>query len=131
MGSQSIGERVLDSIIDEHGPDAVQAAVGTWIANQHRDRARLLMSRDRKPARAPHYLAFVRQLPCCVCGSPEPNDPHHWGPRGMGSKTDDFRTVPLCRRCHDRIHDGRDQCKDFNARIVNTLVKYLRIVEGV
>jgi len=56
------------------------------------------------PARSEPYLRFVRQQPCCACSAPGPSDPHHFGRRGMGQKTDDYRTVPLCRRCHDRWH---------------------------
>jgi hypothetical protein len=39
-----------------------------------------------------------------VCCRPAPSDPHHVGRRGVGQKTDDYRTVPLCRRCHDEFH---------------------------
>lgn len=56
------------------------------------------------PVRHERYLAFVRSKPCCFCFAPAPSDPHHFGPRGMGTKTDDLRVVPLCRRCHDQWH---------------------------
>jgi len=59
-----------------------------------------------KPARSGKYLDYVRALPCCSCGARGPSDPHHYGPRGVGQKTDDTRTVPLCRRCHDVFHDS-------------------------
>lgn len=51
------------------------------------------------------FLAFVRQKPCCVCSAPAPSDPHHFGSRGIGRKTDDLRCVPLCRKHHDEFHD--------------------------
>lgn len=57
--------------------------------------------------RAPAYLAFVREQPCCWCGHRAPSDPHHFGPRGIGRKADDLHTVPLCRACHDHFHDHR------------------------
>lgn len=57
-----------------------------------------------KPARSERYLAFVRAKSCCSCKAAGPSDPHHFGGRGMGQKTDDFRTVPLCRFCHDQWH---------------------------
>jgi hypothetical protein len=58
------------------------------------------------PKRSSAYLRYVRQQACVGCGAPAPSDPHHWGARGMGQKTDDYRTVPLCRRCHDHFHQG-------------------------
>lgn len=57
-----------------------------------------------KPDRDRGYLVYVREHPCCACTAPAPSDPHHYGPRGMGQKTDDYRTVPLCRGCHDCFH---------------------------
>jgi hypothetical protein len=57
-----------------------------------------------RPHRSPAYLAFVREHACCACGAEGPSDAHHFGPRGLGEKTDDFRTAPLCRRCHDEWH---------------------------
>lgn len=54
--------------------------------------------------RSETYMAFVRRDPCCGCGAPGPSDPHHFGSRGVGQKTDDRRTVPLCRKCHDEFH---------------------------
>lgn len=59
----------------------------------------------RPPLRSPAYLAFVREQPCCVCRAPAPSDPHHFGPRGIGQKTDDRRTAPLCADCHRCFHD--------------------------
>lgn len=60
------------------------------------------------PTRNERYLAFVREHDCCACGADGPSDPHHWALKGkgggMGTKADDFRTVPLCRACHDYYH---------------------------
>lgn len=60
------------------------------------------------PVRSREYMDFVKEHPCCVCSSSPPSDPHHFGPagtKGMGLKTDDLRTVPLCRGCHDQFHN--------------------------
>jgi len=57
------------------------------------------------PVRSAGYLEHVRAQACCGCSASAPSDPHHYGPRGLGQKTDDLRTVPLCRRCHDGFHD--------------------------
>jgi hypothetical protein len=70
------------------------------------------------PRRSKSYLAFVRKLDCCNCGTPGPSDPHHEGKRGVGQKTSDMLVVPLCRRCHSiytdenqlpRCVDGKDR----------------------
>lgn len=62
-----------------------------------------------KPVRSAKYLAWIREFNCVVCDAPPPNHPHHYAGRsgvgGMGEKTDDYRTVPLCWRCHRKIHD--------------------------
>lgn len=60
--------------------------------------------KPRPPLRLEAYLARVRQMECCMCHAPPPSDPHHYGPRGVGQKTDDVRVVPLCRGCHEALH---------------------------
>ncbi len=56
---------------------------------------------------SPAYLAYVRQHPCCLCGRSEGIEAHHWSHHGsvMGSKVDDYRTVPLCTEHHRYWHD--------------------------
>jgi hypothetical protein len=58
------------------------------------------------------YLAYVRGLPCLICGYPR-SDPAHlrsaarqYGKRqcGMGEKPDDRWVLPLCRHHHDEQH---------------------------
>ena len=70
------------------------------------------------PRRSKHYLAFVRKLDCCNCGTPGPSDPHHEGKRGVGQKTSDMLVVPLCRRCHSAITDENQlpRCVDGKDR---------------
>lgn len=48
------------------------------------------------------YLAYVRNHPCCRCGTDQGVVPHHWSHHGASTskKTDDYRTVPLCDPCH-------------------------------
>ena len=57
--------------------------------------------------RSEPYLAYVRKHHCCLCGAPGPSEPHHWSHHGgvMGSKVDDYRTVPLCTEHHRYWHD--------------------------
>lgn len=58
------------------------------------------------PARDRVYQRWIASLPCCHCGSRHRVDAHHWAPkRGIAQKVDDYRTVPLCRVCHDHVHD--------------------------
>jgi hypothetical protein len=59
------------------------------------------------PLRSRSHLALVRDLPCAYCSAPPPSDPHHYGPHGTGTKTSDYRVVPLCRVDHDRFHATR------------------------
>lgn len=49
----------------------------------------------------------LRALPCCQCHAPPPSDVAHanWGQfgKGMGIKSDDEYTIPLCRACHKNL----------------------------
>lgn len=56
--------------------------------------------KPHKPSRSAAYLQHVRRHDCCNCGAFGPSDPDHVGPRGVGQKTSDYLTIPLCRFCH-------------------------------
>ena len=60
--------------------------------------------------RSPKYLRFIREQRCVSCGA-TPSEAHHLkGVRylsGVGLKAGDNYAVPLCRRCHSRLHEGR------------------------
>ena len=57
------------------------------------------------PSRSPQHLAFIRSLPCLVCGSRRNVEAAHFpGARGMGQKRSDFETGPLCRIHHAEQH---------------------------
>lgn len=52
------------------------------------------------------YTRWVKTRPCCGCGE-RSDDPHHiigHGQGGMATKSHDFFTIPLCRKCHDALH---------------------------
>jgi len=58
--------------------------------------------------RSEQYLAFVRSLPCSVCGI-SGCDAHHviglgWGLSGMGLTAPDSFALPLCRAHHQEVH---------------------------
>lgn len=84
------------------------------------------------PRRSKAYLAFVRKLDCCNCGTPGPSDPHHEGKRGVGQKTSDLLVVPLCRRCHSIYTDENQlpQCVDGKDRGRFDREGSLRILHG-
>lgn len=130
-----LGRKVLSDFEERLGPELVAALVGAWLGKHHRERPRLMYARPEAPARAQHYLAFVREQDCAWCQSPGTGviHAHHHGPRGMGQKTDDYRTVPLCARCHNQEHAGayldNGEERDIYAAQIDTLVRYLRIVE--
>lgn len=60
--------------------------------------------------RSATYLAFVRSLPCCVCGG-KADSAHHltglWNLSGVALKAPDQYSIPVCdgpAGCHRRIH---------------------------
>lgn len=55
------------------------------------------------------YLDWVKTQPCECCQQPS-DDPHHligWGQGGMGTKSHDIFTIPLCRKHHNELHHDR------------------------
>lgn len=55
--------------------------------------------RASKPLRDRKLLAWVRSLPCAVCGW-RGVESAHTGPHGIGQKASDDTAIPLCRRDH-------------------------------
>ena len=56
-----------------------------------------------KPWRSKKYMEWVSSQPCCIIGTPGPNDPHHENIPGhgtMGGKCGDDRCVPLAHHLH-------------------------------
>ena len=56
--------------------------------------------RASKPVRDPAYLRFIRALPCVACLRTWSVEAAHTGAHGIGQKSCDLKTIPLCRRCH-------------------------------
>ena len=52
--------------------------------------------------------AYVRTLPCAVCGKPGPSHCHHIKGvghlSGAGMKAPSWATIPLCCGCHWALH---------------------------
>jgi hypothetical protein len=54
-----------------------------------------------KPARNWKYRAWIRSLPCAVCGLEPAGEAAHTGSDGgMSQKASDYSCVPLCSDCH-------------------------------
>jgi hypothetical protein len=57
--------------------------------------------------RRTQHLAFVRQLPCVVCGKPAPSEAAHvrsGSDAGAGMKSSDRYSISLCTECHAQQH---------------------------
>jgi hypothetical protein len=61
------------------------------------------MYRAVKPVRNPDYTRFIKRLPCANCLRTWNVDPCHTGAHGMGQKSCDLKTIPLCRTCHQEF----------------------------
>ena len=44
------------------------------------------------------HMGRVKTCPCVICGRAGPSDAHHC--RSDGMARDDFKTIPLCKECH-------------------------------
>jgi hypothetical protein len=66
-----------------------------------------------KPIRSARYLAWIRTLPCLVCGRTAGVKAAHTGPHGIAQKSADNSAVPLCARHH---RTGRDSYHKLGAR---------------
>ena len=60
----------------------------------------------KKQREALWHVKLVKTLPCCACGKPAPNDPHHLMrgvERGTSMTAAGRYTIPLCRQHHTEI----------------------------
>ena len=71
-------------------------------------RARKGQARRSRAWRSPQYLAWVRTLPCCVCGAQGGNEAHHikgvGHHSGAGMKAGDDLSMALCAEHHRELH---------------------------
>ncbi|MHC4930541.1 MAG: HNH endonuclease [Planctomycetota bacterium] len=58
---------------------------------------------------------------CYECGGPHECD-HHVIPRSLGGK----KTVPLCERCHDIVHDKRHNRRDSLRALASAAIQRKR-----
>lgn len=66
---------------------------------------RLKMSLEKlKRYQNKNHIELIRDLPCMVCGSSPPSDPHHWKSRGSGGSDHLNNLVSLCHNDHVLFH---------------------------
>ncbi len=66
-----------------------------------------------RPQRNHRYLAWIRTLPCLVCGARRGIEASHTGPHGLGQKSPDSSAIPLCAKHH---RTGNDSYHRLGAR---------------
>lgn len=70
------------------------------------------------PARDERYKAWIRTLPCEICGR-HAQAAHTGNDGGMGEKPSDYTCIPLCAKCHitgkHAYHNSKMGKKAFEA----------------
>jgi hypothetical protein len=69
--------------------------------------------RTARPVRHPKYLAWIRTLPCLICGASRGIEASHTGPHGLGQKSPDTSAIPLCTKHH---RSGKDSYHKLGPR---------------
>jgi len=75
--------------------------------------------KPQKPPPAGGHMAWVKTLPCCVCGRAGPSDAHHVIHDRYGTRrASDWEVVPLCREHHlggtSAIHTGKETWREHH-----------------
>lgn len=63
----------------------------------------------KKEERDEGYLEYIRTRPCIICGIQHRSEAHHIRDvrtAGMGIKSPDWYSIPLCHKCHMNIAHG-------------------------
>ena len=86
------------------------------------------------------HLDFIRLLYCCSCGHPPKNDPHHVQSNpcdgtgnhksGKNVKVSDYKTIPLCRLCHTKMHIKGEKLFFLDMDKLHKLTDELATVSG-
>ena len=58
------------------------------------------------PVRSEDYKRWIRSWPCLVCATRRNIEASHTGAHGIGQKSSDLQTVPLCKEHHNELHQG-------------------------
>jgi hypothetical protein len=76
---------------------------------------------DKRDGQSERHLELIRQLPCCCCGQAG-GEAHHLklgtGERGMGLRSTDKWTVPMCNWEHGEVEraGSKNEWKWFERR---------------
>ncbi len=73
------------------------------------------------------YKRWVKTQPCACCGKPA-DDPHHLighGQGGMGTKSHDIFTLPLCREHHNELHADPLAFEEKHGSQVDLIFRFL------
>lgn len=86
-------------------------------------------------SRDAQYLDWIRSLPCALCGHPSPSDPHHTASGGVSKTGSDYSAIPVCRCCHNDIHQHYAKGGFCRPELLEQLIEslqhnYLTTVKG-
>ncbi|EJG6331219.1 TPA: DUF968 domain-containing protein [Escherichia coli] len=73
------------------------------------------------------YTRWVKTQPCACCSKPA-DDPHHLighGQGGMGTKSHDIFTLPLCREHHNELHADPMAFEEKHGSQVDLIFRFL------
>ncbi|MGP9591093.1 DUF968 domain-containing protein [Halomonas sp. H2] len=113
-------------------PLKAKAPMARKPIKQRRRKAQSAKQKDVR-WRSEQYLAFVRSLPCSVCGATEGVAAHHitgmYQLSGMGLKPADSFAMPACdpiykhnRDCHQQIHANK-ALRDMQPTFLRTTLR--------
>lgn len=93
--------------------NGINEAAGASCQTRYAGSADMDVTPRPKPSKSIQDKAWknhVQSQPCLFCGRTPAGEAHHvrFGHKaGMGTKPDDYRTIPLCHKCHDDVHNYR------------------------
>ena len=105
---QPCGERTM-SIRSNHDLRRwlAKEVLGTNLPRKPPKRESVL--HPNQPARSVQYRAWIRSLPCAVCGTSFGVEAAHTGPHGVQQKASDYSCIPLCHPHHRTGNDALDK----------------------
>ena len=112
----------------EHKCSSVEAIgkLSNLVISQNIEKVTSIPARDRM------YMKYISEMSCegypDDCGI-KPVQVHHVGRHAMGQKTDDYRTIPLCYKCHNNWHknySGEDK-EYYSDLMLYHLINFMKI----